>query len=86
MSRVRLSSRVRPGSEAPKWVYDEILRLEKDLEDVEILRSKAIRFDLDRAGIEQRERESIELFEARAEIKRLNDLLSSYQLAKSEAL
>lgn len=36
------------------------------------LQSKAIRFDLDRAGIESREKDSVALVEARAEIERLN--------------
>lgn len=38
-------------------------------------RSKALRFDLDRVGIESRERESVELVELRAEVKRLRDAM-----------
>lgn len=39
--------------------------------EVESLRDKAIRFDLDQAGIEQRERIDVELVERRAEVERL---------------
>ena len=40
---------------------------------------KALRFDLDRAGIEQREAEAIELVELRAEVQRLRGLLRDEQ-------
>jgi hypothetical protein len=43
-------------------------QLERELAEY---RDKAIRFDLDKAGIEHREKEAIELVEARAEIERL---------------
>jgi len=39
------------------------------------LRDKALRFDLDAAGIAQREAQAVELVEARAEIVRLRNLL-----------
>lgn len=46
------------------------LRAERDA-----LRDKALRFDLDAAGIEQREREAVELVELRAERDALRELL-----------
>jgi hypothetical protein len=42
--------------------------------EVEALRDKAIRFDLDQAGIEQREAEAVELVELRADKARLDSL------------
>lgn len=47
--------------------------------EIERLKDKAIRFDLDQIGIESRERDAVELVEARAEIERLKAELSLAQ-------
>lgn len=66
--RTKLSDRIRPNVEAAPWVVDEVKRLEKELAAA---RSKAIRFDLDQAGIESRARNEVALVKARAEVERL---------------
>jgi chromosome segregation ATPase len=66
---------------------DEIEALSEEVEgltaEVKALRDKALRFDLDQAGIERRDAEAVELVEARAEIERLRgevaDLRISYE-------
>jgi hypothetical protein len=45
--------------------------------EVERLRGKAIRFDLDEHGIASRERDAVELVERRAEVERLRGVQSS---------
>jgi hypothetical protein len=53
--------------------------------EIEQLRGKAIRFDLDQAGIESRERDAVALVDARAEIKQLKEQLE-WQSACTKAL
>ena len=55
----------------PKWEDDFIHYGDSD-------HDKVIRFDLDQAGIEQREREAIELVELRAEVEHLKKQLHLY--------
>lgn len=55
----------------PEWEDDKIAYGDSE-------HDKAIRFDLDQAGIERREKEAIELVELRAEVERLKDQLQLY--------
>lgn len=54
------------------------------IDEIASLREKAIAYDLDQAGIMQREAEAVELVEARAEIARLREEL--YRVAPFLAL
>lgn len=62
----------------PDWLERAALLLESQEAELKQLRReqqkdkpKALRFDLDQAGIEQREKEAVELVELRAEVERL---------------
>jgi hypothetical protein len=55
----------------PEWMSDRIA--EQDAE-IAALQDKALAYDLDRAGIERRAAEAVELVEARAEIAALRGL------------
>ena len=62
----------------PDWLERSALLLESQEAELKQLRReqqkdkpKALRFDLDQAGIEQREKEAVELVELRAEVERL---------------
>lgn len=56
--------------------------IEIDSKELDELRDKALRFDLDIIGIEQREKEAVELVELRAEVQRLKEELSRCQSLK----
>lgn len=62
---------------------DEIKRLRAENE---ALQDKALRFDLDQAGIEGREREAVELVEKRAEVEALRSLNERLHAEKIELL
>jgi hypothetical protein len=54
-----------PWDEVVKIFLDEITRLRAQVEE---LRDKALRYDLDAAGIQQREAEAVELVNLRARV------------------
>lgn len=61
----------------------EIARLTAEVERLATenkeIRWKALRFDLDAPGIEQRERDAVQLVELRAEVERLRARCGSYE-------
>ena len=74
------------GNVRAQDAIEAIERLRDELAEVQ---EKALRFDLDQAGIEQREREVVELVTLRAELaecraKHMDDLLVLSETAKAE--
>jgi predicted nucleotidyltransferase len=55
--------------------HESALVIEEQAAEIERLTDKALRFDLDAAGIAQRESEAVELVELRAKIERMRALL-----------
>ncbi len=60
---------------------DEIVRLRAE---VDILRDKALRYDLDQAGIERRNAEAVELVELRAEVAEADGVIAVWRRRTQE--